>query len=265
MPNKLSKKVLNVIAKINERYGENSLVLFSSTDTYNIKYMSTGVKSLDDALGGGLPKASIVELYGQPQSGKSTLTMMMIAEVQKNGGVAAYFDAEHGFDPAWAIRYGVDTDSLIFSQPDNGEQAINSSISLIRAGLDLIVIDSVSALTPSEELEAEEGVEAHKMALLARMMSKSMRLMLTALKGRDTVIIFINQFTTNIGVMYGEQLITKGGLALKQASRVRLEVARAEWIKHPAAEKAGIKQGKIGQRVQIRVTKSKVSSPYKTA
>ena len=267
MKHSLSPKILKMIEKINSEYGENAIsTLTSKIMDVLSERQSTGIESLDKVLGGGLPVSSIIELYGDPMSGKSTLALRIIAHIQQQGGTAAYLDAEHGFDSIWAQKFGVNLDMLLFNQPDNGEQAINIAIKLIRGNINIIVIDSVAALTPLEEIE-EQNVENQKIALLARLMSKSTRLILSALQDRKSIILFINQFTTPISALrfFGAPLSTKGGLALKQMSRVRLEIVRSEYIISKEAEELGIKKGQIGQKVQIRVTKSKVSPPFLVA
>jgi recombination protein RecA len=265
----LPAKVIATLHDINARYGKGTIVILGNEKSYaTVPRLPTGIPGLDAILDGGLPKSSLIELYGDPMSGKTTLLYYLMGQVQKAGGTAAFFDAEHGHDSQWAKRFGVDDKRLIFSQPDTGEQAINAVLCLIRSNVDFIGVDSVSALVPKVELEAEEGMEDQKMAAQARMMSKACRLMLNALKNRTTIVVFTNQYITPIGALHffgTPHMATKGGLALKQKSRVRLELVRTEWIESAAAKKVkSVQRGRVGQKVEIRVTKSKVSPPNRS-
>ena len=221
-----------------------------------VESIPTGSIALDRALGiGGLPKGRIIEIYGPESSGKTTVALHCVAEAQKRGGIAAFIDAEHALDPVYAKNIGVDTDNLLISQPDNGEQALEVCDALVRSGaVDMIVVDSVAALTPRAEIEGEMG-DTH-VGLLARLMSQALR-KLTANIGRtNTVVIFINQIREKIGVMYGNPETTTGGRALKFYSSVRLEVRRGEAIKKGTDI--------IGNRTKVKVVKNKVAPPFKT-
>ena len=244
--------------KIEKDFGKGSIMrLGDDSARMDVKTVSTGILPLDVALGvGGLPRGRITEIYGPEAGGKTTVTLHMIAEVQKQGGTAAFIDAEHALDPMYAKRLGVDVDNLLLSQPDTGEQALDITEALIRsAAIDIIVIDSVAALVPKNEIDGEMG-DAN-VGLHARMMSKAMR-KLTAIIGKtDTIAVFINQIREKVGVLYGNPETTTGGRALKFYSTVRLEVRKGE----------PIKQGTeiIGNRVKIKVAKNKVAPPFKVA
>ena len=244
--------------QIEKDFGKGSIMRLGDDATrMDVKAVSTGILPLDVALGiGGLPRGRITEIYGPEAGGKTTVTLHMIAEVQKQGGTAAFIDAEHALDPMYAKRLGVDVDNLLLSQPDTGEQALDITEALIRsAAIDIIVIDSVAALVPKNEIDGEMG-DAN-VGLHARMMSKAMR-KLTAIIGKtDTIAVFINQIREKVGVMYGNPETTTGGRALKFYSTVRLEVRKGE----------PIKQGTeiIGNRVKIKVAKNKVAPPFKVA
>jgi recombination protein RecA len=222
----------------------------------NVDFISTGSVSLDIALGGGIPKGRIVEVYGPESSGKTTLTLHVIAQAQKRGEVAAFVDAEHALDPEYAKRIGVDTNELIVSQPDSGEQALEIVEALVRSNsVDVIVVDSVAALTPRAEIEGEMG-DSH-MGLQARLMSQALRKLTGVVSKSNSTVIFINQIRMKIGVMFGNPETTTGGNALKFYSSVRIEVRKS----------AQIKQGEniIGNRVKAKVVKNKVAAPFKTA
>ena len=269
--------IIRAMSEINKTQGPGSImVLGRHAEEFKIERLSTGIKDLDDILDGGLPKSSLVELFGEFQSGKTTLATIIGAAVQRAGGTVAYMDAENSYDRLWAKRYGLDHDSLIFSQPDTAEDAMNIALRLITANIDLIIVDTVYAMVPRAEAEEEEedrqSYNKSQRALLARVMSKACRLLVRALKKKNTIMIFINQFTTdvNANAMFGIPLKTKGGLALKQYARVRLEVAIREFVTDKALEKRDtrdstvptIRKGRIGQVVQVRVVKSKVSAPH---
>ena len=223
----------------------------------NVEAISTGSLALDMALGvGGLPKGRIVEIYGPESSGKSTLALHVVAEAQRNGGVCAYIDAEHALDPVYARAIGVDVDELYISQPDTGEQALEIADTLIRSGaLDVLVIDSVAALTPRAEIEGEMG-DSH-VGLQARLMSQALRKLTANLNKSNTVALFINQLREKIGVMYGSPEVTPGGRALKFYSSVRLDIRRVEAIKDGTEV--------IGNRTRVKVVKNKVAAPFKQA
>lgn len=244
------------IEQIQSRFGSGSIMKLGEAQKMNVDRISTQIFSLDMALGGGLPRGRIVEIYGTEASGKTTLTLHAIAEVQKNGGTAAFIDAEHALDPEYAKRIGVNTDDLIISQPDSGEQALEIVETLVRSnGLDIIVVDSVAALTPKAELEGDMG-DSH-MGLQARLMSQALRKLTGIVSKSKAVVIFINQIRLKIGVFFGNPETTTGGTALKFYSSVRIEVRRA----------AQIKSGDqvIGNHVKSKIVKNKVAPPFKEA
>jgi len=244
--------------QIEKDFGKGSIMrLGDDSARMDIKAVSTGILPLDIALGiGGLPRGRITEIYGPEAGGKTTVTLHMIAEVQRQGGTAAFIDAEHALDPMYAKKIGVDVDNLLLAQPDTGEQALDIAETLIRsAAVDIVVIDSVAALVPKSEIDGEMG-DAN-VGLHARMMSKAMR-KLTAIIGKtDTIAVFINQIREKVGILYGNPETTTGGRALKFYSTIRLEVRKGE----------PIKQGTeiIGNRVKIKVAKNKVAPPFRTA
>ena len=244
--------------QIEKEFGKGSIMrLGDDTTRIDVKVVPTGILPLDVALGiGGLPRGRITEVYGPEAGGKTTVTLHMIAEMQRLGGTAAFIDAEHALDPMYAKRLGVDVDNLLLAQPDTGEQGLDITEALIRsAAVDMVVIDSVAALVPKSEIEGEMGDS--NVGLHARMMSKAMR-KLTAIIGKtDTVVIFINQIREKVGIMFGNPETTTGGRALKFYSSIRLEVRKGE----------AIKQGTevIGNRVKIKVAKNKVAPPFRTA
>ncbi|MCL5008893.1 MAG: recombinase RecA [Patescibacteria group bacterium] len=251
------KAVESALDQIKDKFGDGSIMKLSDTKTLDIETTPSGSISLDIALGaGGIPKGRVVEIYGPESSGKTTLTLHMIAEVQKKGGLAAFIDAEHALDPEYARRIGVRLEDLLISQPDNGEQALDICETLVRSnGLDLIVIDSVAALTPRNEIEGEMG-DSH-MGLQARLMSQALRKLTAIISKTHTTVIFINQIRMKIGVMFGNPETTTGGNALKFYASVRIEVRRIAQIK--AAEKI------IGNRVKVKIVKNKIAPPFKTA
>ena len=247
----------SALEQVEKSFGKGSAMRLGDKPEQNVEVIPTGSLALDMALGiGGLPKGRIVEIYGPESSGKTTLALHVVANAQKKGGVAAYIDAEHALDPAYARKLGVDTDSLIVSQPDNGEQALEIADMLIRSGaLDVIVIDSVAALVPKAEIEGEMG-DSH-VGLQARLMSQALRKMTGALAQAGTTAIFINQLREKIGVMFGSPETTTGGRALKFYSSVRLDVRRFDSLK---------KDGEfIGNRVRVKVVKNKVAPPFRQA
>lgn len=252
------KKALDVaLSQIEKQFGKGSVMKLGDFKTMEIEAISTGALSLDMALGiGGLPRGRIVEIYGPESSGKTTLALHAIAEAQKEGGEAAFIDAEHALDPVYAKNLGVDIDNLIVSQPDTGEQALEITESLVRSGaLDVIVIDSVAALVPKAEIDGDMG-ESH-MGLQARLMSQALRKLAGAINKTKTVIIFINQLREKIGVMFGNPETTTGGRALKFYASVRLDIRKTELIKQEG--------NVVGNRVRVKVVKNKVAPPFREA
>lgn len=247
----------SAIDQIRDKFGDGSIMKISDQNKMNVEATPTGSISLDLALGvGGIPKGRIIEIYGPESSGKTTLTLHMIAEVQKRGGQAAFIDAEHALDPDYAQKIGVKLDDLLISQPDSGEQALDITETLVRSNaLDLIVVDSVAALTPRAEIEGEMG--ASHMGLQARLMSQALRKLTGIIAKSNTTVIFINQIRMKIGVMFGNPETTTGGNALKFYASVRIEVRRSAQIK--AGEKI------VGNRTKVKVVKNKVAAPFKTA
>ncbi|MCR4676515.1 MAG: recombinase RecA [Sphaerochaetaceae bacterium] len=244
-------------AQIDKEFGKGSLMkLGDSAIAKNIDVIHSGSILLDEALGvGGYPKGRVIEIYGPESSGKTTLALHAIAEAQKAGGIAAFIDAEHALDPTYARKIGVNTDELWISQPDNGEQALEVAESLVRSGaVDIIVVDSVAALTPQAEIEGEMG-DSH-MGLQARLMSQALRKLTGILAKSNTTIIFINQIRMKIGVMFGNPETTTGGNALKFYSSVRMEVRRIETLSKGSDEY-------IGNRVRIKIVKNKVAPPFR--
>ena len=245
------------LASIEKQHGKGSIMRMGEKGSMNVETISTGALPLDLALGvGGLPRGRVIEIYGPEASGKSTLAMHVVAEAQRNGGICAYIDAEHAMDPSYAKAIGVDIDQLLISQPDTGEQALEIADMLVRSGaLDVIVIDSVAALTPRAEIEGEMG-DSH-MGLQARLMSQALRKLTANLNKSKTVLIFINQLREKIGVMFGSPETTTGGRALKFYSSVRLDIRRIEAIKD------GVEI--VGSRTRVKVVKNKVAPPFKQA
>ncbi len=245
------------LAQIEKQFGKGSIMKLDGSVNVNIPVIATGAISLDTALGvGGLPRGRIVEIYGQESSGKTTLTLSVISQIQKTGGVAAFIDAEHAFDSNYARTVGVKLDDLLISQPDTGEQALEIAETLVRSNaVDLIVIDSVAALTPRAEIEGEMG-DSH-MGLHARLMSQALRKLTAAISKSKTCVIFINQIRMKIGVMFGNPETTTGGRALKFYASVRLELRKIESIK--------VGEEIIGNRVKAKVVKNKVAPPFKDA
>jgi recombination protein RecA len=250
------KALTSALDQIKDKFGDGSIMKLSDTKALNVETTPTGSISLDLALGGGIPKGRVIEIYGPESSGKTTLTLHMIAEVQKKGGLAAFIDAEHALDPEYAKRIGVKLEDLLISQPDNGEQALDICETLVRSnGLDLIVIDSVAALTPRNEIEGEMG-DSH-MGLQARLMSQALRKLTAIISKTNTTVIFINQIRMKIGVMFGNPETTTGGNALKFYASVRVEVRRNAQIKN--GEKI------VGNRVKVKIVKNKIAPPFKVA
>lgn len=242
--------------QINKQFGDGAIRLLGDTKTVDVELISSGALSLDLALGGGYPKGRIIEIYGPESSGKTTLTLHAIAEIQKQGGTAAFVDAEHALDPAYARRVGVDTDNLLVAQPDNGEQALEIVETLVRSNaVDLVIVDSVAALVPQAEIEGEMG-DSH-MGLQARLMSQALRKLTGIINKSKTIVIFINQIRMKIGVMFGNPETTTGGNALKFYASVRLDIRRT----------GQIKQGEeiIGNRTKVKVVKNKIAPPFRAA
>ena len=242
--------------QIEKQYGKGAIMRLGDEAEHNVEAMPTGSIGLDIALGiGGYPKGRIIEIYGPESSGKTTLALHAIAEVQKNGGFVAFIDAEHALDPKYARALGVDVDNLILSQPDTGEQALEIAEALIRSGsIDAIVIDSVAALVPEAEINGEMG-DSH-VGLQARLMSQAMRKLSGAISKANTIAIFINQIREKVGVMFGNPETTPGGRALKFYASVRLEIRRGEQIKNTTDI--------IGNKTTIKVVKNKVAPPFKS-
>jgi recombination protein RecA len=245
------------LGNIDKTFGKGSIMKMGEKGSMRVETISTGALALDLALGvGGLPRGRVVEIFGPESSGKSTLAMHVVAEAQRNGGVCAYIDAEHAMDPAYAAAIGVDIDELYISQPDTGEQALEITDMLIRSGaLDVVVIDSVAALTPRAEIEGDMG-DTH-VGLQARLMSQALRKLTANLNKSKTVCVFINQLREKIGVMFGSPETTPGGRALKFYSSVRLDIRRIESIKD------GVEV--VGNRTRVKVVKNKVAPPFKQA
>ena len=243
--------------KLDKAYGKGTVMRMNDEAVEEVEAISSGSLSLDAALGvGGYPRGRVVEIYGPESSGKTTLTLHAIAECQKSGGIAAFIDAEHAFDRYYAQSLGVDIDELIVSQPDHGEQALEIADNLIRSGaVDIVVIDSVAALTPKSEIEGEMGDS--KMGLHARLMSQALRKLTASISKTQSTVIFINQLREKIGVMFGNPETTTGGNALKFYASVRLDIRRSTQIKDS--------QGGInGNRTRVKVVKNKVAPPFKT-
>ena len=242
--------------QINKQFGDGAIRRLGDTKTIDVELISSGALSIDLALGGGYPKGRIIEVYGPESSGKTTLTLHAIAEIQKQGGTAAFVDAEHALDPSYARRLGVDTDNLLVAQPDNGEQALEIVETLVRSNaVDLVVIDSVAALVPLAEIEGEMG-DSH-MGLQARLMSQALRKLTGIIKKSNTIVIFINQIRMKIGVMFGNPETTTGGNALKFYASVRIDIRRTGQIK--SGEEI------IGNRTKVKIVKNKIAPPFRSA
>lgn len=250
-----AKALDSAMKEIERHFGKGSIMRLDDKSTLDVESISTGCISLDIALGiGGVPKGRIIEIYGPESSGKTTLALSIIAEAQKNGGAAAFIDAEHALDPTYAKRLGVDIDNLIVSQPDNGEQALEITEALVRSNaISVIVVDSVAALVPQAEIEGEMG-QSH-MALQARLMSQALRKITSSVNRSNCVLIFINQLREKIGVMFGSPETTTGGRALKFFSSVRLDIRKIDIIK--SGDEI------IGNRTKVKVVKNKVAPPFK--
>ncbi len=251
-------KALDIaLGNIEKQFGKGAVMKMGDKNDMEIASVPTGALALDLALGvGGLPRGRVVEIYGPESSGKSTLAMHVVAEAQRNGGVCAYIDAEHAMDPVYASAIGVDVDELLISQPDTGEQALEIADILVRSGsIDVIVVDSVAALTPRAEIEGEMG-DTH-VGLQARLMSQALRKITGNLNKTDTICVFINQLREKIGVMFGSPETTPGGRALKFYSSVRLDIRRIESLKDGAEV--------VGNRTRVKVVKNKVAPPFRQA
>lgn len=244
------------IAQITKQFGDGSIMKLGETPKMDVELLHSGSLSLDLALGGGYPKGRIIEIYGPESSGKTTLTLHAIAEIQKQGGQAAFIDAEHALDPAYAKRIGVDTANLLISQPDNGEQALEICETLVRSNaVDLIVVDSVAALVPQAEIDGDMGDA--QMGLQARLMSQAMRKLTGIISKSKATVIFINQIRMKIGVMFGNPETTTGGNALKFYASVRVDIRRIGQIKEG--------ENITGNRTKIKVVKNKIAAPFRTA
>ncbi len=253
-----SKNLEQALLQIEKAYGKGAIMkLGEDASNQNVDVISTGCLTLDLALGvGGIPKGRIIEIYGPESSGKTTVSLHVIAETQKKGGTAAFIDAEHALDPVYAAALGVDLDNLLVSQPDNGEQALDIAKYLVSSGaVDLIVVDSVAALTPKAEIEGEMG-DSH-MGLHARLMSQALRMLAGICNKTNCSIIFINQLRDKIGVMFGNPETTTGGKALKFYASIRLDVRKVDQIKDGAEI--------VGNRTKVKVVKNKLAPPFKTA
>lgn len=251
-------KALDIaLSQIEKQHGKGSIMRLGTNRTLDIKTISTGSIALDSALGvGGIPRSRITEIYGPESSGKTTLALHVVAEAQKTDGIAAFIDAEHAFDPVYARKLGVDTDNLLVSQPDTGEQALDIAETLVRSGaVDIIVIDSVAALVPQAEIDGEMG-DSH-MGLQARLMSQALRKLTGIVSRSKTCLIFINQLRMKIGVMFGNPETTTGGNALKFYSSVRLDIRRIGALKDG--------DNVVGSHVKVKVAKNKVAPPFKLA
>ena len=256
-PEEKQKALETAISQIEKNFGKGTIIKMGENPKMNVASVSTGSISLDMALGiGGLPKGRIVEVYGPESSGKTTLTLHAIAEVQKTGGQAAFIDAEHALDPVYAKNLGVDIDNLLVSQPDSGEQALEICDALVRSGaVYIIVIDSVAALVPQQEIDGDMG--ASHVGLQARLMSQALRKLSGTISKTNCIVIFINQLREKVGVVYGNPETTTGGRALKFYASVRIEIRKAESLKNGTEI--------YGNRVKCKVVKNKVAPPFKTA
>ncbi len=253
------KKALEAaLGQIEKQFGKGAVMrLGENSANMNVEVVPTGSLSLDMALGiGGIPKGRIIEIYGPESSGKTTVALHMVAEVQKKGGIAGFIDAEHALDPVYASNIGVDIDDLYISQPDNGEQALEITETMVRSGaVDIVIVDSVAALVPKSEIEGEMG-DMH-VGLQARMMSQACRKLTSAISKTNCIVVFINQLREKVGVFYGPSETTTGGRALKFYASVRLDVRRTETLKQAGES--------VGNHVKVKVVKNKVAPPFKEA
>jgi len=242
--------------QINKQFGDGAIRRLGDTKTVDVELVSSGALSIDLALGGGYPKGRIIEIFGPESSGKTTLALHAIAEIQRHGGTAAFIDAEHALDPAYARKLGVDTDNLLVSQPDNGEQALDIAETLVRSNaVDIVVIDSVAALVPQAEIDGDMG-DSH-MGLQARLMSQALRKLTGIISKSKTTVFFINQIRMKIGVMFGNPETTTGGNALKFYASVRIDIRRTGQIKNG--------EEIIGNRTKVKVVKNKIAPPFRVA
>lgn len=258
MNDEKQKALEAALSQIEKQFGKGSVMKLGDSGTQmNVETIPTGALSLDIALGlGGIPKGRVVEIYGPESSGKTTVALHMVAEVQKRGGVAGFIDAEHALDPVYASKIGVDIDNLYISQPDNGEQALEITETLVRSGaVDIIIVDSVAALVPKQEIDGDMG-DSH-VGLQARLMSQALRKLTACISKTNCTVIFINQLREKVGVMFGSPETTTGGRALKFYASVRLDVRRTETLKQ-AGEM-------IGNHVRVKVVKNKIAPPFKEA
>lgn len=259
MAKEISEKQKNLeqaISQLEKQFGKGTVMKLDDETKVDVDVISTGCLVLDKATGiGGVPRGRIVEVYGPESSGKTTLTLHMIAEAQKKGGIAAFIDAEHALDPIYAKKLGVDLTTLYVSQPDNGEQALDVAAELIKSGsIDIVVVDSVAALTPKAEIEGEMG-DSH-VGLQARLMSQAMRILTGIVKKSNTCVVFINQLREKVGVTYGNPEVTAGGKALKFYASMRMDVRKGEAIKNGSDI--------IGNRTKVKIVKNKLAAPFKT-
>ena len=255
-----NKAIELAIAQIEKNFGKGSIMKLGEVGRVPMETISTGSISLDIAMGGGIPRGRIVEIFGPESSGKTTLSLHVLAEAQKKGGTAAFIDAEHALDPEYAKKIGVNTDELILSQPDSGEQALEILETLVRSNaLDLIIVDSVAALTPRAEIDGDMG-DAH-MGLQARLMSQALRKLTAIISKTNTTVIFLNQLRMKIGVMFGNPETTTGGQALKFYASVRLDIRAIGKIE----DTSDVEKEMVGNRVKVKVVKNKVAPPFKSA
>ncbi|WP_404810908.1 recombinase RecA [Actinobacillus pleuropneumoniae] len=254
-PEQKEKALAAALAQIEKQFGKGSIMRLGDTQALDIEAVSTGSIGLDAALGiGGLPMGRIVEIYGPESSGKTTLTLSVIAQAQKSGKTCAFIDAEHALDPVYARKLGVDTDALLISQPDNGEQALEICDALVRSGaVDVIIVDSVAALTPKAEIEGDMG-DSH-MGLQARLMSQALRKLTANIKATNCLVVFINQIRMKIGVMFGNPETTTGGNALKFYASVRLDIRRSGVVKDGDEV--------VGSETKVKIVKNKVAPPFR--
>ena len=250
------KALATTIDMIEKRFGKGSIIQLGETEKLNIETVPSGALSLDIALGGGLPKGRIIEIYGHESGGKTTLALHAIAEVQKLGGVAGFVDAEHALDPVYAKNIGVNVNDLYVSQPDSGEQALEICEMMVRSGaIDIVVVDSVAALTPKAEIDGDMG--DMQVGLQARLMSKALRKLTAAVSSTNCIVIFINQIREKVGIMFGNPETTAGGRALKFYASVRLDIRRVESLKSGSEI--------LGNRTRVKVVKNKIAPPFKQA
>ncbi len=250
------------LSHIEKNFGTGSIMRLGESKHMDVELVPTGSLSLDLALGGGVPKGRVIEIYGPESSGKTTLSLHIISEIQKQGGQAAFIDAEHALDPAYARKIGVNVDGLLLSQPDNGEQALEITETLVRSNaVDIIVVDSVAALTPRAEIEGDMGDA--QMGLQARLMSQALRKLTAVIGKSNCMVIFLNQIRMKIGVMFGNPETTSGGQALKFYASVRMDIRSIGKIEGPNTEDG--EKNLVGNRVRVKVVKNKIAPPFKTA